>query len=86
MKRLINTELFHLLEKADATFIPCERDIKLAYEKFIHKVTSLCTSQREGIPVYFTIHYTRLELLQLETLFNNGRLEKKISNFKLYYS
>lgn len=86
MKRLTNTELFHLLEKMDGTFNPCECDIRLAYEKFVHKVTSLCTSEKGDIPVYFTIHYTCLELQQLQTLLNNEKMKKKISNSKLHFS
>jgi hypothetical protein len=81
MKRLVNTKLFCLLKKMDGTFNPSEREIAPIYDEFVYSVTSICTSQKKGIPAYFTIHYTRLELQRLQTFLNGEKLEKKISNF-----
>lgn len=86
MKRLVNTKLFCLLKKMDGTFNPSEQEIAAIYDEFVHSVTLICTSSTKGIPAYFTIHYTRLELQRLQTFLNSEKLEKKISNFKLYHS
>lgn len=86
MKRLANTKLFSLLKNIDGTFNLGESDIRSVYEDFIHKVTSLCTSEKGEIPPYFTMHYTRLELEEFQTLLSDEGAGKKCSNSTLYNS
>lgn len=84
MKRLINTKLFSLLKKIDGTFNPSEQDTRSVYDDFVHKVTLLCTLAGGGVPAYFTMHYTRLELEGLHTLLGDGEAGEKCTNPKLY--
>ena len=81
MKRLINTQLLCLLKKMDGTFNLGKYDIESAYEDFVHKVTTLCTSEKESIPAYFTIHYTRLELEGFQMSLSDKGAEKKMLQF-----
>lgn len=77
MKRLLNTQLFCLLNQADKTFNMSKCDIRSAYEDFVHQVMALCTSEKGDIPAYFTIHYTRLELEKLQMSLSNEGAKKK---------
>lgn len=78
MKRLVNTQLLCLLKKMDGTFNLGEYDIGSVYEDFVHRVTILCTSEKEDIPAYFTIHYTRLELEEFRMLLSDEGAGKKM--------
>lgn len=77
MKRLLNTQLFCLLNQADKTFNMSKCDIRSAYEDFAHQVMALYTSEKGDIPAYFTIHYTRLELEELQMSLSNEGAKKK---------
>lgn len=81
MKRLVNTQLLCLLKTMDGTCSLGEYDIGSVYEDFVHKVTSLCISEKESIPAYFTIHYTRLELEGFQVLLSNKGAGKKMLRF-----
>lgn len=86
MNRLINTKLFSILEKANGTFTPENLDITPACDDFAHSVISLCTSAKEGVPAYFTLHHTRLKLEELQTLLSGRKAEKKYTDTQLHYS
>lgn len=61
MKRLVNMQLFCLLNKMDGTFNPNEQEFLSVYDDFVYTVTSLCTSEIEkNVPTCFTKHYTRI--------------------------
>lgn len=77
MNRLINTKLFRLLEKLDGNSKADESDIKPAYEDFLNTIVSLCTSEDENTPAFFTLHYTRLRLEGFHILLS-GQNAKKI--------
>lgn len=62
MKRLINTKLFSLFEKMNSSFKPGEEYMKLVYDDFVCAVAKLCTCAEAEVPIFFTLHYTRLEL------------------------
>ncbi len=81
MKRLVSTQLLSLLKKMDGTFNLCEYDIRSVYEDFVHNVMTLCTSEKDDIPAYFTIHYTRLELEEFQILLNDEGAGKKMLQF-----
>ena len=51
------------------------------YEDFVHNVMTLCTSEKDDIPAYFTIHYTRLELEEFQILLNDEGAGKKMLQF-----
>lgn len=85
MKKLLNTQLFCLLKKADGVFKFNKQELRSAYEDFVYKVTALCLSKKGDIPAYFIIHYTRLELEESLTLLSHKGEEKKCSNPKLYH-
>lgn len=85
MKKLVNTQLFRLLKKMDGTFNPCAQEIALVYDDFVYAVTLICTSPKRDVSVYFTIHYTRLELEGFQiSLREDRRAGKKCSNSKLH--
>mgnify|MGYP006878618694 CR=1 FL=1 len=86
MKRLVNSQLLCMLKKMDRTFNLGEYDIRSVYEDFVHRVIILCTSEKESIPAYFTIHYTRLELEKFRMLLSDEGAGKKCSNSKLHNS
>lgn len=86
MKRLVNTQLLCLLKKMNGTFNLSEYDIGLVYEDFVHRVTTLCTSEKGDIPAYFTIHYTRLELEEFQMLLSDEGTEKKCPYSMLHRS
>lgn len=84
MKRLINTKLFCMLEKMDGTFNPGEEDMKFVYDDFVNSVTTLCTSATGDVPVYFTLHYTRLELEGLQIFLSDEGAGGKCANPELH--
>lgn len=84
MNRLIQTELFSILEKDGVVFTGEKSDIAPAYDDFMRSVISLCTSAKEGIPAYFTLHYTRLKLEELQILPSDKKAKKKCADIKLH--
>lgn len=70
MRRLTQTELFLLLNGTEGIFNPAEADLQPVYDNFVHSVVGLCTSLEVGIPTYFTLHYTRLELQEYKSVIN----------------
>lgn len=77
MKRLVNTQLFCLLNKMDGTFNPNEQEFLSVYDDFVYTVTLLCTSREGNVPTFFTIQYARIELQRLLTSIDEEKLEKK---------
>lgn len=77
MKRLIDTRTFSMFEKMDETFNPSELDLKRMYDIFVNKVSSLLTLTEEEVQVYLILHYTRLELQELQILLINKGSKKK---------
>lgn len=84
MKRLLNTRLFCLLKKIDGTLEPGEQEMASVYDEFIYAVIKICISIEGGVPAYFTIQYTCLELQELQTVLSNKRF-KKSSHIKLHH-
>lgn len=68
MKRLLNTRLFCLFKKIDGTLEPSEQEMASVCDEFIYAVIKICISIEGGVPAYFTIQYTCLELQELQTV------------------
>lgn len=85
MNRLIKTALFSLLEDAKGSISPKGSDIVPAYDDFIESVISLCTSSKESVPAYFTLHYTLLKLEEFQDLLSDKRAEKKCACTGLHH-
>lgn len=77
MKRLIDTRTFSMFEKMDGTFNPSELYLKRMYDIFVNRVSSLFTLPEEDVQVYLILHYTRLELQELQILLINKGSKKK---------
>lgn len=84
MKRLMETQLFKLRDNLKGTFDPGGIDMQSLYDDFVHAVVLLCTSLETRIPIYFTFHYTRLELQQLISAVSTQGAGEKYASHTLH--
>lgn len=83
MRRLINTQLFRLLEQPESESETADLHFRLAYDEFVSLISELCTSRETSMTDLFTLAYTRLELKSHQCRLSTQGAGKKRTNSRL---
>lgn len=70
MDRLIQTPFFLMLAKKETS--PIAEDLAIAYREFMHQMMVICLQPKANIPAFFTLNFTRVEIVLLQQDIKTG--------------
>lgn len=78
MERLTQTPFFQMMSETENTPASGEAELSAAYMKFINLVVQICIAATEGVPTYFTLNYTHIELSSIMKTRENSSVKDAV--------